>query len=297
MNDHLPAGNPKPPEHINNRYGNPFRDLLLLIAGALGIIVLATVLLAWSAAWIGPLIPYEWEVGLLQSGFDTEPESTAFESAELEPRQDVTALRSQAAIEAELGRLLTRLTGPDALSVQIHYLADSDLPNAFATLGGHIFVTRGLLESVESENGLAMVLAHEYAHVELRHPITLMLEQLSIGFALTMIGSDNLAQMVTQNTAMLTALSFSREMERDADELALERLDAHYGHTTGADEFFRSVSERYEHLGADSPWQQMFQTHPLTSERIEAIQSTTRIGILTPLPDVLVVQSDPPAAE
>ena len=292
MNEHLPAGNPRPPEHINNRYENPLKDVALLIAGSLGIIVLATVLLAWSAAWIGPLIPYEWEVSLLQS----DPDST--EGLSSHTTDAASSLNdSPTAIESELGRLLTRLTGSDALPIQVHYLGDNDMPNAFATLGGHIFVTRGLLDSVESENGLAMVLAHEYAHVELRHPITLMLEQLSLGFALSMIGSDNLAQMVTQNTAMLTALSFSREMERDADELALERLDAYYGHTTGADEFFRSVSERYQHLGADSPWQQMFQTHPLTSERINTIQSATRIGTLTPLPDVLVMQSGTPAAE
>lgn len=292
MSDHLPAGNPKPPEHINNRYENPLRDLLILVAGALGLIVLATLLLAWSASTVAPLIPYHWEVSLLQQASEASQEAGTESSkeAETESRNEAkveASKEAEAETEAALTQLLNQLTDNKALPVRVHYLADQDMPNAFATLGGHIFITRGLLDSVESENGLAMVLAHEYAHVELRHPITLMMEQLSIGFALSMIGSDNLAQLVTQNTAMLTALSFSREMERDADHLALERLDAHYGHTTGADEFFRSISKRYEYLGADSPWQQMFQTHPLTSERIKNIQSSTRIGVLTPLPDVL----------
>ena len=155
-------------------------------------------------------------------------------------------------------------------------------------------MTRGLLESIESENGLAMVLAHEYAHVELRHPITLMMEQLSIGFVLTMIGSDNVAQLIAQNTAAVTALSFSREMERAADRYALEALQRHYGHTAGADEFFLNIQEQHQPFESDSRWQQMLQTHPLTSERIEVIRSGARMGELTPLPEVLRITLSTP---
>jgi predicted Zn-dependent protease len=41
--------------------------------------------------------------------------------------------------------------------------------NAFALLGGQVFVTRGMLGFVESEAELAAVLGHEIAHVDLRH--------------------------------------------------------------------------------------------------------------------------------
>lgn len=270
----LPRANPKPPEHINNRYEHPLKDLLTLAVGVVGILVLATLLLSWTASTLAPLLPYEWEVSLLQSDSDA---------------QNQTSSPSDDAIATELAALLQRVTGPDALPTRLHYLPNQDMPNAFATLGGHIFVTRGLLESVESENGLAMVLAHEYAHVELRHPITLMVEQLSIGFVLTMIGSDNVAQLIAQNTASVTALSFSREMERAADRYALEALQRHYGHTAGADEFFLSIQEQHQPFESDSRWQQMLQTHPLTSERIEVIRSGARMGELTPLPEALLI--------
>lgn len=46
---------------------------------------------------------------------------------------------------------------------------DSDEINAFASPGGHILVTRGLIKLTRSEDELAAVLAHEIAHVALKH--------------------------------------------------------------------------------------------------------------------------------
>ncbi|MDR1857919.1 MAG: M48 family metalloprotease [Treponema sp.] len=50
-------------------------------------------------------------------------------------------------------------------------LLDSDEINAFATSGGHIFVTRGLVASAKSEDALAGVIAHEIAHIQLQHSV------------------------------------------------------------------------------------------------------------------------------
>ncbi len=46
----------------------------------------------------------------------------------------------------------------------------SDLVNAFCAPGGFVFVTTGALRKMENEDELAGVLAHEIAHVNLRHP-------------------------------------------------------------------------------------------------------------------------------
>ena len=46
---------------------------------------------------------------------------------------------------------------------------DSPELNAFASPGGHIFITRGLLEALSTEDMLAAVIAHELAHVKLKH--------------------------------------------------------------------------------------------------------------------------------
>jgi hypothetical protein len=50
-------------------------------------------------------------------------------------------------------------------------ILDSDTINAFATPGGHIFVTRGLVSAARSEDALAAVIAHEIAHIQLKHGI------------------------------------------------------------------------------------------------------------------------------
>jgi len=53
-------------------------------------------------------------------------------------------------------------------------IIDSKDFNAFATPGGHIFITRKLVESASSEDMLAAVIAHELAHIMLRHGISVI---------------------------------------------------------------------------------------------------------------------------
>jgi predicted Zn-dependent protease len=53
-------------------------------------------------------------------------------------------------------------------------ILDSSELNAFATAGGHIFITRGLLARLETEDALAAVLAHEIAHIQLQHSVDLI---------------------------------------------------------------------------------------------------------------------------
>ncbi|MDR2759958.1 MAG: M48 family metalloprotease [Spirochaetaceae bacterium] len=54
-----------------------------------------------------------------------------------------------------------------------------DIPviNAFATPGGHIFLTTGLVECADSEDALAAVIAHELAHIQLRHATAIIDDQ------------------------------------------------------------------------------------------------------------------------
>src|SRR5215469_12178386 len=46
--------------------------------------------------------------------------------------------------------------------------------NAFASPGGHIFLTRGLVEATTSEDMLAALIAHEMAHIQLKHGLNLI---------------------------------------------------------------------------------------------------------------------------
>ena len=50
-------------------------------------------------------------------------------------------------------------------------ILDSDEINAMATPGGHIFISRGLIDCTDSEDALAAVIAHEIAHIQLGHSV------------------------------------------------------------------------------------------------------------------------------
>ena len=53
-------------------------------------------------------------------------------------------------------------------------ILDSPEFNAFATSGGHIFVTKGLVQAANSEDMLAAIIAHELAHITLKHSIEII---------------------------------------------------------------------------------------------------------------------------
>jgi predicted Zn-dependent protease len=53
-------------------------------------------------------------------------------------------------------------------------ILDTPELNAFATTGGHIFITRGLIETLQTEDALAAVIAHEIAHIQLNHSVDLI---------------------------------------------------------------------------------------------------------------------------
>jgi len=77
------------------------------------------------------------------------------------------------ALTGYINRILSALVinSPQSSSYNGYFAAilDSDTVNAFATPGGHIFVTRGLIAAAKSEDALAAVIAHELAHIQLRH--------------------------------------------------------------------------------------------------------------------------------
>jgi predicted Zn-dependent protease len=116
--------------------------------------------------------------------------------------------------------------------------------NAFATPGGHIFITRGLLECADSEDALAAVIAHELAHIQLRHAAAIIEDQRLVN-ELAQV-SDRAAAIEARNaspqerailfnrniTAMVITLfrnGFAQDQEFEADRKAVTLLrDAGY---------------------------------------------------------------------
>jgi predicted Zn-dependent protease len=116
-------------------------------------------------------------------------------------------------------------------------ILDTNEINGFATPGGHIFITRGLIACAESEDALAGVIAHEIAHIQLQHSIkairnsritqALMITGLSAGGAaagmdvreLTDVFNQSVGEIV--NTMVNSGYSRDQEFEADATALSL----------------------------------------------------------------------------
>jgi predicted Zn-dependent protease len=116
--------------------------------------------------------------------------------------------------------------------------------NAFATPGGHIFITRGLLDCAGSEDDLAAVIAHELAHIQLRHAALIINDQRLAGDLSQVSGRAADIAARNANAQQRTALfnrsisamamtlfknGFAQEQEFDADTTAVKLLrDAGY---------------------------------------------------------------------
>ena len=171
---------------------------------------------------------------------------------------------------------------------------DDPTVNAAAVPGGWILVFRGLLDSVESENELAMILGHELAHHVHRDHLEHMGRRLVVGAALNAVlggttGLEGLGQAGIQGLS----LKMSRDDEREADALGLELLQATYGHVGGSTDFFERMirSDSSEALA----W---LQTHPLSAERVQRLRDLAAergypVAGPRPLPDFPTDPSTP----
>lgn len=117
-------------------------------------------------------------------------------------------------------------------------ILDTNQINAFATSGGHILVTRGLLDCATSEDALAAVLAHEIAHVQLQHGISAIKTSRWTDAATTLASStlnalsdgevdevlDTFSESVDSIVSTMVNSGYSKSQEYDADETALQIL-------------------------------------------------------------------------
>ena len=256
--------NRAPAEGINASHENPLKELAWLLAGSLGIIIVLVFSISLAALWIAPRIPYKYEAKLAAT---LPPFATA-------PDTD-TGRGVQAELQAIADRLAARMDMPEGMVVRVGY-RDADTVNAFATLGGQAVFFRGLLKKIGSEDALAMVMAHELAHLKYRHASAALGRGVAAGVVLSVVSAElgrNAAAGVLSQAGMATLLSFNRDQEREADEAALHALHAEYGHVGGALDLFEVMIRLPEGKGgAGVPTAEFLRTHPLTANRVAAIK-------------------------
>ncbi len=137
--------------------------------------------------------------------------------------------------------------------------------NAFATTGGYVYVTTGLLAAADNEAQLASVVAHEIGHIESRHLIEQM-RQTAIARGLTTAAGLN--QNVAANIGLELALfrPNSREDEFEADQIGLRLLRQSGYAESAAPEFMKKLLKQ----GSSTP--AFLSTHPAVPDRIEELE-------------------------
>ena len=161
--------------------------------------------------------------------------------------------------------------------------------NAFATLGGNVFLFKGLLQKLPNENTLVTLLGHEIAHVKYRHPIRAFGGGVAVAIAMTTLGRSADSQILG-DAGLLSTLKFSRDNEKQSDIEAMHTLNSIYGHLNGGAELFKIFHDARATMDSKEP-HEFFSTHPQDEKRIQSFSNIanekgwTESGELTPLPD------------
>lgn len=155
-------------------------------------------------------------------------------------------------------------------------VVNTDVVNAFAVPGCYIYITRGLLAIMNSEDELASVLGHEVGHVVADHAArrqnTATLAGLGAIIAGVATGSGEIAQAAGQ-AGQLYSLNYSRDQEYESDDLGVRYLGATGYNPFAAGDMLRALGVNDElaartsnrAVNATPTWAR---THPMSADRI-----------------------------
>lgn len=172
----------------------------------------------------------------------------------------------------QLGQKMVKVSHRSNLIFRFRVL-DSPVINAFALPGGFVYITRGILAYMNSEAELAGVIGHEIGHITARHSAKqyTRTQFAQVGFGLGMIFSEQFRRFsdVAQLGTGLLLLRFSRDQERQSDQLGVEYAAKVGYDASKVSHFFGTLNRLQDLSGQELPgW---FSTHPNPEDREEKI--------------------------
>jgi predicted Zn-dependent protease len=170
--------------------------------------------------------------------------------------------------------------------IEYHFAAvNAEEVNAFAIPGGYCYINLGLIRKSGSEAALMSVVAHEINHVVLRHSMKRLSQVQLAGIATEIaFGGKSVKKNVADLFTTTGLLYYSREAEREADHFGLVNMyEAGYD-PRGMVEMFQMLKANQEGPEPEK-WQNLFSTHPISSERIDNAKSL--IATLPPKKDLV----------
>ena len=185
----------------------------------------------------------------------------------------------------DIARPLEKAAGLDPASVNVVLLNDPEI-NAFVSTGQTVYIQSGLIQATDNVNELQGVIAHELGHVAGGHSIRIdegVKEATGIQLATMVLGALAIAagagdaamgiMMAGEQAAMGKFLAFTRSQEATADAAAVKYLHGAGISGKGMLQFFGKLQNEEYRLAIYSK-DSYDRTHPLSSERIQALEQS-----------------------
>jgi predicted Zn-dependent protease len=163
----------------------------------------------------------------------------------------------------EIGQRLAAVSNRPDIPYTFQVVNDRNI-NAFATMGGFVYVNAGLVASADNEAQLASVMAHEIGHIASRHAIKQM-RQVAVAQGVSAVAGINQNQAVQIGLELALRRPKSRQAEFEADQQGLVTL----GRAGYAQSAMIAFMEKL--LGSNSV-PTFLSDHPATGDRIAALK-------------------------
>lgn len=219
----------------------------------------------------GSVVPASGQV-LINTGLEVRLGQNV--ARELEARYGIWQDPVQGARVAQIGQRLGVVSDRTDIAYTFKILADSTV-NALALPGGFIYVFRGLLPLMHTDDQLAFVLAHEVVHAARRHGVQRLEGSLLLGLIVGVLTREKPDLDASANVVrLLLERGYSRQQELEADRLAVVYM-ARAGFRPAAalevmQQFMALQKQR------DGLLDRLFATHPMWTERREAASCAIR---------------------
>lgn len=158
---------------------------------------------------------------------------------------------------------------PSPITFTLHFRQARIGPNAFALPDGSIVVTDALIELLHDREDVLMgVLGHEAGHVVLHHGLRSLIQAGVLGTASSLAFGD-FSTILAGAPALLGHLAYSREFEREADEVAIALMRTHHVQPSAMLVLFERLRQyRQQHGETEAGLGIALSSHPADEERM-----------------------------
>jgi len=229
----------------------------------LGLLILGLIFCFWAGCAVNPITGQE-ELMFFPQQQDVAIGQKYAPEVEKQLGGRITNEELQNYIDS-VGQRIVRISHKPHLEYHFVALEDESV-NALALPGGYIFITRGLLEKLQTEAQLAAILAHEIAHVVARDSSAAMSREIGIGILLSAVPSGKAPRGVltaADLTRKILGLQYSRGDEREADLAGLDYMVVAGYNPYGAIELQQMLQEQHKIRPVE-----LLSTHPSPENRI-----------------------------